>query len=271
MRAIGRGGFLSAIVVSSAIVMTSFVSSRAEAQVLAQRISAVHQGKVRFSYAARSGLCGYNNSISRGQNNRVRWSPEANPDVEYDQECSHGPVRLVLNVDGGRVSRITTYVGGNWRPATSGVVDLGTVSAKDAEDYLINLSSIDAESVGRNAIMPATLADSVVLWPPLSRLARDEKRPTATRKEALFWLGQAAAERITENRPSFAISDDATEVKKAAVFALSQRRNEDAVAALIAVARNNRDPEVRKSALFWLGQTSDSRAISLFEEILNAH
>ena len=144
------------------------------------------------------------------------------------------------------------------------------MSAKDATDYLLGLAESDPGSVGRDAIMPVTFADGVVMWPPLFRLARNESVPSATRRQALFWLGEAAGDKITGGREPDEKADDATEVKKSAVFALSQRRNGEAVPALIEVARNNHDPEVRKSALFWLGQTSDPRAISLFEEILGA-
>ncbi len=254
----------------SAIVVVSMVPPKLEAQSLAQRVAAVREGKVRFTFPARPDLCGYNNSISRGRSSHMNWSSDMSANVDYDQDCSHGPVRLVLYVDGGRVTKIRPYVGGTWRPATSGVTDLGAVSAKDATGYLLGLAESDPGSVGRDAIMPVTFADGVVMWPPLFRLARNESVPSATRRQALFWLGEAAGDKITGGRERDEKADDATEVKKSAVFALSQRRNGEAVPALIEVARNNHDPEVRKSALFWLGQTSDPRAISLFEEILGA-
>jgi HEAT repeat protein len=117
--------------------------------------------------------------------------------------------------------------------------------------------------------MPVTLADSVRVWPRLFTIAKDESIPSQTRKDALFWIGQAAADKISPPETRYAVKgNEDEEVKKSAVFALSQRRNGEAVPALIQIARNNRDPEVRKSALFWLGQTADPRAISLFEEIL---
>jgi len=258
----------SIVVAASLVIVASLIPVRAEAQDIARRVVAAGNGKVRFTYPARPDLCGYNNSISRGANNHMNWSSDATPDVEYDHDCSKGPVRMVLYVSDGRISKIRTYVGGEWRPATSGVSDLGALSAKDATDYLLSLANTDAGSVGRDAIMPLTFADGVVVWPQLFSLVRNDNRPLATRKQAMFWLGQAAGDRLTGNRVSLAKDDDATEVKKSAVFALSQRRNNEAVASLIEVARNNHDAEVRKSALFWLGQTLDPRAISLLEEIL---
>jgi|SRR5688500_2784137 len=261
---------LSIAIAGSLVVVASIGPRKAQAQNIASRVAAVRDGKVRLSFAARPDVCGTGNSIRRGPNQNFNWSSsDYNPDVEYDVECSHDPVRLVLTVDDGRVTKVRTYVGGRWRPASSGVTDLGTVSVRAATDYLLGLAATAEGAAGRDAILPATLADSVVVWPPLLRIARDEQRPSSTRKQALFWLGQAAGEKITGGISSIADDEDVNiEVKKQAVFALSQRRNGEAVPALIQVARNNRHPEVRKTALFWLGQTTDQRAVALFEEIL---
>lgn len=255
---------------ASAILLASMIPPKLEAQPIASRVASARDGKVRFSFPARPDICGYNNSISRGSSNRMSWSSDESADVEYDTECSSGPVRMVLYVDNGHVTKLRTYVGGSWRPAATGVIDLGAVSSKDATDYLLSLASTDGGSVGREAIMPVTLADGVVVWPELLRLVRNEDRPLSTRKQAMFWLGQAAGDKLVGSRAYLAKEDDQTEVKKSAVFALSQRRNGEAIPALIQVARNNADPEVKKSALFWLGQTLDPAAISLFADILGA-
>lgn len=249
------------------VVIASLITRELRAQSLAGRVANVRNGKVRMTFASRPEVCGGGNWISRGGNNRMNWSDDVSSDVIYDEECSHSPVRLVLSVDDGRVVKLRTYVGGRWRPATSETVDLGAVSTRDATSYLLSLASSD-NKVGREAIMPATLADSVRIWPQLFRIARAESISTSTRKQAMFWLGQAASDAVAPERRNDRDSDD-SEVKKSAVFALSQRRNGEAVPALIQVARNNRDPEVRRSALFWLGQSGDARAVSLFEEILS--
>ena len=116
----------------------------------------------------------------------------------------------------------------------------------------------------------ATLADSVVVWPQLLRMARNTRLREETRRQAVFWLGQAAGRgggaRARLHRAARRPGD--IEIRKQAVFALSQRPAEEGVPALIRVARTNRQPELRKTALFWLGQSEDPRAISLFEELL---
>lgn len=259
-----------ATVVAAATLSVAITATEAKAQSIARAVSQMRDGKVRVSFAARPDVCGYGNGISRGDNNRMNWSSNNySTDVVYDEECSHTPVRVVLGVEDGKVRRIRTYVGGRWRREENSVTDVGTVSAREATDYLLNLAATDEGPAARDAILPITLADSVVVWPRLLRIARDDSRSRSVKQQALFWVGQAAADKVSppESRYKIRGTDD-EEIKKSAVFALSQRRKDESVPALIRVARENRDPEVRKSALFWLGQTADPRAISLFEEIL---
>jgi hypothetical protein len=248
------------------IVVACVVPSRTEAQSIANRVQNAPDGRVRFTFAAKPDVCGHGNSISRGNNFRYNWDSNGTADVEYDFDCSPNPVRVVLQVNDGNVTKLNTYVGGRWRAVSGSVTDLGAVSTRDAADYLMRLAATGTGSPSRDAIMAATLADSVVIWPSLSKIARDEERPSATRKQALFWLAQAAGDRVAGTEKEKETPE--TEIRKQAVFALSQRRNGEAVPALIQVARNNRDPEVRRSALFWLGQSNDSRVVDFFDELL---
>jgi hypothetical protein len=248
------------------VVVACVVPGRAHAQSIASRVSSSPDGRVRFTFAPKPDICGMGNSISRGRNFNYNWGSERNSEVEYDIDCSPSPVRIVLQVRAGEVTKLNMYVGGRWRAVSGNVTDLGAVSTRQATDYLMHLASTGTGSPSREAIMAATLADSVTIWPALSKLARDESRPNATRKQALFWLAQAAGERVAGiDRGA---EDPDTEIRKQAVFALSQRRNGEAVPALIQVARRNRDPEVRRSALFWLGQSNDVRVVDFFDELL---
>jgi hypothetical protein len=250
------------------VVVASFISRDAEAQSIASRVAGARDGKVRFTFAAKPEICGYGNGISRvGSSSRSSWNSNESADVIYDEECSHSPVRMVLSVTGGKVTKVRTYVGGQWRSPSDPTVDIGAVSTREATNYLLSLAQSDDSRIGSEAILPIMLADSVNVYPPLFRLARDEARPQNTRRQALFWLGQAAADVVAPDRDSKGSDDE--EIKKQAVFAISQRRRDESVPALIQVARNNRDAQVRRTALFWLGQTGDPRAVSLFEEILS--
>ena len=258
-----------------------FGSQAVGAQSIADRVRQVKDGGVRMSFASRPEVCGNGegNITIRGRGdddddnvriNHNSWSNRRSGDVEWVKECDYGPARVALTVKDGRPTRLRTYVGGTWRAAGAGVVDLGMVSDKDATDYLLALAAKDEGRAGKDAVFPATLADSVEVWPGLLKLAKDDDVPMETRKQATFWLSQSAGEKITESLAAIATSDTVDrEVREAAVFGLSQRRNSEGVPALLKIARSNRDPEVRKKALFWLGQSGDPRAIALFEEILS--
>ncbi len=244
----------------------------AVAQRLGARVAAAADGTVRLSFAARPGVCGDGHSVialecTGGKCGRGRWGRTITLDrgfdddeVEYD--CEPGPVRVSLRVRAGRVQSLRTYVGGRWitPPRDAAVTDLGTTSAREAVDFLLGLATREDSRAGEEAILPATLADSVIVWPMLLKLARDDRAPGRTRHQAVFWLGQAAGEAATQDLTD--LVDDAD------VFALSQQPREAGVPALIRIARTHPEPAVRRKALFWLGQSGDPRALALFEELL---
>jgi hypothetical protein len=239
-------------------VVASIGTTASGAQTIAQRVARAPEGTVRMSFAARPGVCGNGRNITSGRGSD-----------EWESGCDSGPVRVALTVRGGAVTSIRSYVGGRWRAASRDITDLGDVPAREAADYLLGLAGkLDSEG-GRDAIFPATLADSAVVWPRLIQIAKDPSTSTGTRKQAVFWLGQAAGEAATSGLDSLVYADALDRsVKEQAVFALSQRPREEGVPALIRAARSHKDPAIRKKALFWLGQSEDPRAIALFEELL---
>jgi hypothetical protein len=241
---------------------------------LERRIAGAPDGVVHLSFGARPGVCGDGRgSVSMdcddGNCGRytVSYGNRDRSEVEYD--CDPGPVRVSLRVSGGHVTSLRTYVGGRWRTATDGVTDLGTVGAREAATYFLALASKDSGSSAEHAIFPVILADSVSVWPDLLRIARNARISRRTRRQAVFWLGQAAGEAATKGLTEL-VDDRATDrdVREQAVFALSQRPHDEGVPALIRIARENPDPELRKKALFWLGQSDDPRVLALFEELL---
>jgi hypothetical protein len=245
---------------------------RAEAQSIASRVARVSNGTVRMTFAVRPGICGRGNSI-RHENGRgtTNWgnSWSTSRDVEWDDDCSMGPARVVLDRRDGELADLRFYVGGRWRPAGSEVIDLGNVPAREAADYLLSIAQTERGSMGDKAIFPATIADSAEIWPTLIKIARNDGLPRHTRTQSVFWLGQAAGEAATANLNSLVLDDGVDrEVREQAVFALSQRPRDEGVPALIAIARTNKDPDIRKKAIFWLGQSNDPRAIDLFEQLL---
>jgi HEAT repeats len=238
---------------------------------LESRVSAVTDGDIRMSYASRPDICGEGNSIMTGEHNHNVWNSSSySADVEWDEDCEHGPVRLVLRIHDHAPIALHAYVGGHWRTPKDGthVTDLGTVSAVEAATYLLGLARRLPSLPGSDAIFPATLADSASVWPTLGAIARDSSSPSRTRKQAVFWLGQAAGN-ATASLDSLAQDQRVDEgVREQAVFALSQRPRDEGVPALIQIATSNSDPALRKKALFWLGESGDPRAIDVFEKIL---
>jgi hypothetical protein len=270
MNAARWSGLTQAMGIVAVVSAVLIARAPAESQTLGRRVGGAPDGKIRLEFAPRPDLCGNGNYVSHGTNNRTSWDSNYSEDVEYTDECMRSPVRVVIYKQGGQLSKIRTYVGGHWRAPVGAVTNIGPVSTREATDYLMSVASTGSYQAAKDAIFPLTLADSVVIWPGLLKLARDASRPREVRTQSVFWLSQIAGEAVTANLA--ALTGEAAldrEIRKQAVFALSQRRNDDGVTALIQIARTNRDPEIRKNALFWLGQSHDPRALALFEEILS--
>jgi hypothetical protein len=245
------------------------LSAPAAAQGLLQKITAVADGDVRMSFAAREDVCGDGiNNIRFGRRHRTDRDDDTVIFDDGDCTCEQGPVRVRFHLSDHQVTRVRTWVGGEWR-STAGGTDLGMVSTRQAVAALLALANDRRHSGGEDAVFPATLADSQSVWPELLKLARNESAPHDSRKQAVFWVSQAASDSATAGLSQLAESDhEDDEIRKQAVFGLSQRPREEGVPALIKVARTSTNAEVRRSALFWLGQTEDPRALALFEEIL---
>src|SRR2546427_9423450 len=112
----------------------------------------------------------------------------SSPSKAPSNDCEPGPVRVSLTVRTGRVQSLRTYVGGRWvtPPRDAAVTDLGTVSSRDATDLLLGLATREDTRGGEEAILPLTMADSVTVWPMLLKLARDDRAPRRTRRQAVF-------------------------------------------------------------------------------------
>ena len=238
------------------------------AQPLASRIASAPDGRIVFRFASRPGVCGDGEHIiGDGDSFHVHDISSDRGTSGWRRRCEPGPVRVVLERREGRIASLRTYVGEGRRSASA--TDLGMVGAREGTEYLLGLAERASGSVAEDAILPAVLADSVVIWPQLLRIARAGPRSRGAQEQARFWLAQIAADKVLgpaadEDEPE----DDDVEDREKAVFALSQLDNDAGVPALIQVARTHRMPQVRRQAMFWLGQSEDDRALALFEELL---
>jgi len=246
------------------------LSSRvvAEANPIADAVDAMEQGHVLFEFPAREGVRGSGESITIDDDHRIgRWREG------FDYEpTTEGPVRVEIRVRGRRVRNLETRVGGRIPKPRTGDVDLGAVQAPDAVEYLLELARTSPSGPAEDAILPAALARGVTVWPSLLELARDRDRPDDVRGQAVFWLGQFAADAAVEGLVEI-VDDEDSEIgiREAAVFALSQQGAEVAVPHLMRIAQTNGSRKIRESAFFWLAQSEDPRALNLFEEILSGN
>ncbi len=260
---IGKGGV---VVVTAALLggaAVSFDSSRAPAQEsahLSDRVDAAPDGSVRFSYAAREGVCG-----DRGGTKIHVLEEDGYP------QCAGGSVTVQLDKRGALIDELDLWVGPERSPSDAPDTDLGPVGSAEAAWYLASLAGRGygvSDDAAEDAIAAAALADSVEIWPALLEMARDEYLAADAREAAIFWLSQFAGEKATVPLENIARSEADTDVRQAALFGLSQLPDGAGFEALMRVAREDDDPELVQASLFWLGQTQDPRAISLFEEIL---
>lgn len=258
-----RNSIASLAAAGTLIVLACVIPPRAEAQSLARRLSGLRDGKVRMSFASRDDICGYENGITTNareqrqsmKSSRSNWNSDRSEDVVYDNECSEGPVRVVAEYHGGRLMKIRTYVGGRWRPASSGVTEVGTVSTRDAMDYLIGIARTQSGKAAGEAIFPVTIADSVEVAQPIYSIARDESRPNEVRDQAIFWLSQVEDERAVGMLNDILKSSHDSRIQDKAIFGLSQHRSGKGFPILRDFAeRGDATDEVRGKAIFWLGQ-----------------
>lgn len=253
----GRRGRRLAVPTVACVAMGLVLAPPVLCQSIADQVAAVRDGQVRMSFTAREGVCGNGRNINTHRDSD-----------DWESWCEPGPVRVAIDMRGREIVDIDTYVGGRWR-ARDNVTDLGMVAAPDAAAYLLSLVQSERGRAGKDAMFPATLADSAIVWPQLLEIAKNTERPRDTRKSAVFWLGQAAGEAATEGLGEIVYDESGDgEVRESAIFALSQLDDDAGVPILIEIVRQHRDPNLKKKAIFWLGQSGDPRAVALFEELL---
>ncbi len=246
---------ISGIIAAASLV---FVASQvAGAQSLASRIAAVRDGKVRMTFATRDDICGYGNGISMRRDTRHTWSDsKRSDDVEYDVDCSDGPARVVVQMEGGRAVSLRAYVGGRWRPE-SNVRDLGAVGVREATDWLLTVARTQSGKVASSAIFATTLADSVQMAQPLNAFATNASNPREAREQAIFWMGQMDDDRVVGYLERILKDSREDMIQDKAIFALSQHRSDRSQAVLKEFAENESESDkLRGQAVFWLGQSN---------------
>jgi hypothetical protein len=243
------------------------IAGDAGAQSLSQRVASAPAGPVQFSFAAREGVCGNGRTyISSGPNMFTGTFNGSVSDVVRSDPCQPGPVRVVLGRADGEVVDVNTYVGPPG--TTSGATDLGTVPAREAADFLLSLATRVDGRPGRDAIFPATLADSVTLSPTLLAIAKDQARSRETRRTAISYLAREVEARGGASRSDVASAlgaiardeSDNQSVRQQALSVLSRLEGGEGIPALIEISRSTTDTWLGKHATASLARSGDPRA-----------
>ncbi len=258
-----RRAALLAVVLLAPVLGAS--EAGAQAGSLAQRVAAVRDGEVRFSYPTRSGVCGDGKKmIGFGRMMSIH------PDMEgygrwNETRCMPGPARIAVTLRGGEMVALRPYVGGSW-DASSSARDLGTVGAAEAADYLLGLASNAENEVARTALLPAAIADAPGLAPRLLALGRDTGWTIKLRRRAVQLAGAAGDASTVQALVALATggewqgkkreSDDG--VSAAAITALAAGPDGAGMDALLQLAKHE-DVRIRRQTVFWLGQSEDVR------------
>lgn len=99
-------------------------------------------------------------------------------------------------------------------------------------------------------------------------IAQNEREDMDTRKQALFYAGQARTLSLGDLGALYDRMKD-REMKEQIIFVYSQRRDSAAVDKLMDIAKNDADRELRAKAVFWLGQSHDPRVAKFLEELIS--
>lgn len=167
---------------------------------LGRRVTSASDGLVKMTYAARNGICGDGRSFiadaaSSGRGYDVWFTDGMSMSgsmTDFASRCARGPVRLLLVVRDHRVVDVQPFVGPS-SPATERPgTELGTVAVADVSRYMLDLAAHGRDDTARNAILAASLADSVRVAQPLATMARNKSLAPSVRESALKWVGRVA-------------------------------------------------------------------------------
>ncbi|HKP29326.1 MAG TPA: HEAT repeat domain-containing protein [Gemmatimonadales bacterium] len=239
----------------------------AGAQSITSRIGSQRDGYVGIAYAARADVCGHGTDYIRiGTGTFLSGGGWVTTDGDGNdsRDCERGPVRVLITRAEGRTVGLKVGVAGGPWPA--GTTDLGTVGASLAAEYFLGMAAETDGRLGREALLPAVLADSAAAWRGLIRIALDRKLSRGLRESATGWLGREASwqgadvsKDITTSLTAIAGNrEEPASLRSRAVSSLG-RNQVTGTAALVRLA-DSEDPVVSRAAMRSLGRSSDPRA-----------
>jgi HEAT repeat protein len=241
-----------------------FADSALEAQGgLRSRIEGGGDARVQFRYPARADVCGSGPSIQVGRSAYISTGVPRFNGMEQPL-CRQGPVVVRVTRAGGAIVGVDVEIAPETTP--DGVTELGPVSGSVAAEYFLDLAARAEGSPGREAILPAVLADSAVIWSGLLALSRNRDLGRSVRSSAMGWLwreldrlGPEDSRKISAALVTLAGDlDETLPIRQQAVSVLARSERAD-LAALIHMAGGN-DTWLRQSAIQALSNSGDPRA-----------
>ena len=247
--------------VALALVISAAGSAGAQ-QTVERRIAGAPAGNVTFHFASRADVCGDGRTYIRADD---MWMGSFNDGVR-SMECQRGPIRVLLTRDGSDIIRISTYAG----PVAEepGATNLGAVPAADAAAWLLGIAARIDGRPGREAIMPAALADSALVTRELLAIARNTDRSRELRRSALSWVVRRRGERgeLTSeevSRTLVAIARDENEVRTVrdqALSSLARLESGSSLDALVAMTTGTTEAWLARRAVEAMASSGDPRA-----------
>ncbi len=169
--------------VGTALSLACIDGVAAQGQGLNGQVDRTRDGVVSFTYAARPDACGDGVGTIRINSFTLIQNIGTTMDA-----CTDGPVRVVVTKVGGEIVSLRTVVGPLRDPVEG--PDLGRVSGQAAATYLLHLAGTLEGRPGREAILPAVLADSAETTTALLDLAQDRDLSRQVRTTAASWAGR---------------------------------------------------------------------------------
>lgn len=253
--------------IASLAAVTACVGAPASSSAqVASRIRTAGTPRVQFEFAGRPGVCGDGeNFLSTGS--RPTYSGAVDIiNGSTTQPCTPGPVRVVVDRADDVITGIETVAGPVHN--AGGATDIGTVSTRDAVEFLMSIARTTDGRTSREAILPAAIADSVDVTPALVVIARDQNRPVETRRVALSWLARdnasnssAGTTRATDLLLAIARDENETQaIRRSALNLLASVGHGVGVPALVRIATDDSASWVGEESLRALAQSGDPRA-----------
>jgi HEAT repeat protein len=250
-----------------AAALVAAAATPASSQSLADRVASAADGRVQFNFPSRPGICGNGRTyIQTGPNSYSGTFYGNFNDGVRAEPCVSGPVRVVIDRADKTPLSVQAYVG----PMDStlrGVTDLGHVRGQEAADFLLSMAGKIDGRAGREAIMPAMLADSANTAATLVTIARNTALPRETRRAALNYMGrstdgmQTIPSSVTD--PILQIARDENDnqtVRQGALSVLGRLDHGAGIPPLIDLSRQTQSNWLAKESMSTLARSGDPRA-----------